>query len=124
MAQSKVMPVKPLGKDKQSAGKRRDFVAALSHGLLVLSALSESGNGMSLEKLAKRTGLKKTTAWRLAQTLVELEYIQQDPETRSLRPAPKVLTLGYAYFDSLDLRQLALPFLRDLSARVGESVNL
>jgi IclR family pca regulon transcriptional regulator len=32
--------------------------------------------------------------------------------------------LGYAYLDGLDLKQMVAPFLRDLSARVDETVNL
>lgn len=111
-------------KRKLTAPRSRDFVTALSNGLSVLGALSDTPYGISLEKLGKRTGLKKTTTWRLAQTLVDLGYVRQDMETRCFAPAPRVLTLGYAYFDSLDLRQLAEPFLRDLSARVGEAVDM
>lgn len=111
-------------KRKLTEPRSRDFVTALSNGLSVLGALSNTPHGVSLEKLGKRTGLKKTTTWRLAQTLVDLGYVRQDMETRCFAPAPRVLTLGYAYFDSLDLRQLAEPFLRDLSARVGEAVDM
>ncbi|MGA7793657.1 MAG: IclR family transcriptional regulator [Candidatus Acidiferrales bacterium] len=111
-------------KRKLIESRSRDFVSALSNGLSVLAALSDSPHGISLEKLGKRTGLKKTTTWRLAQTLVDLGYVRQDTETRCFAPAPRVLTLGYAYFDSLDLRQLAEPFLQELSARVGESVDM
>jgi IclR family pca regulon transcriptional regulator len=102
----------------------RAFISSLSHGLTVLEAVAQSENDIALTTLAKRVGLKKTNTWRLVHTLVRLGYLHQDSETRRLSPSPRVLALGYAYFDSLDLKQLAAPFLRELSARVNELVNL
>lgn len=102
----------------------RGFIASLSHGLAILEAAADCMNEISLGELSKRVGFKKTSTWRLAHTLVELGYLEQDPRTRNFRPAARVLALGYAYFDALDLKQLSLPFLRDLSARHNETVNL
>jgi IclR family pca regulon transcriptional regulator len=77
-----------------------------------------------LATLAQNVGLKKTSTWRLVHTLVKLGYVRQDPKTRHFRPAPRVLSLGYSYFDGLDLKQLSAPFLSDLAARFNEAVNL
>jgi IclR family pca regulon transcriptional regulator len=106
----------------QSLG--RNFIASLSHGLSVLEAVADNNGDIPLAELAKRVGLKKTSTWRLAHTLVKLGYLHQDPESRSFRPAPRVLALGYAYFDGLDLKQLSMPFLRELASRFNETVNL
>lgn len=102
----------------------RGFIASLSHGLAILEAAADSMKDISLGELSKRVGFKKTSTWRLAHTLVELGYLEQDPHSRNFRPAARVLALGYAYFDALDLKQLSLPFLRELSARHNETVNL
>ena len=67
---------------------------------------------------------KKTSTWRLLHTLVTLGYIHQNPQTHQFRPAPRVISLGYGYFDSLDLRQLSSPFLHELSTRLNETVSL
>ena len=112
------------GRGKAPRSKDRTFISSLSHGLSVLEAVAQSENDIALAALAKRVSLKKTNTWRLAHTLVRLGYLRQDPETRRFSPSPRVLALGYAYFDSLDLKQLAEPFLRDLLARVNELVNL
>jgi IclR family transcriptional regulator, pca regulon regulatory protein len=101
-----------------------NFISSLSRGLSVLEAVAESTEDVPLARLASIVGLKKTSTWRLVRTLVQLGYILQDPETRQLRPAPRILALGYAYLDGLDLKQMVAPFLRDLSARVDETVNL
>jgi IclR family transcriptional regulator, pca regulon regulatory protein len=118
---------RPLFSESMAKPKRsldRSFIASLSHGLAILEAAADSMKDISLGELSKRVGFKKTSTWRLAHTLVELGYLEQDPHTRNFRPAARVLALGYAYFDALDLKQLSLPFLRELSARHNETVNL
>jgi IclR family transcriptional regulator, pca regulon regulatory protein len=102
----------------------RSFIASLSHGLSILETVADAKGDISLGELAKRAGFKKTSAWRLAHTLVELGYLHQDGETRNFRPAARVLTLGYAYFDSLDLKQLSVPFMREICTKYDETVNL
>jgi IclR family pca regulon transcriptional regulator len=109
---------------KAGRGADRSSIASLAHGLSVLEAAARSEKEISLAALANRVHLTKTTTWRLAHTLVRLGYLRQNPETRCFTPSARVLSLGYAYFDRLDLRQLAAPFLQDLSARVNEMVNL
>lgn len=112
------------GKEKSRSSHDRSFINSLSHGLAVLEAVAESENDIPLASLAKRVNLKKTNTWRLTRTLVTLGYLRQNSETRRFSPSPRVLALGYAYFDRLDLREIASPFLQDLSARVKEMVNL
>jgi IclR family pca regulon transcriptional regulator len=90
----------------------------------VLEAAAENCDDVPLTKLAAKVGLNKTTTWRLAHTLVSLGYLRQDEKTRRFRVAPRVIALGYAYFEGLDLKELANPFLKELSIRVNEMVNL
>ena len=108
-------PVRPLD---------RGFISSLAHGLSVLEAVAENGLDIGLAELSQRVGFNKTSTWRLAHTLVELGYLDQDLQTRNFRPAARTLALGYAYFDGLDLKQVALPILRQLSASHNETVNL
>lgn len=105
-------------------GQRGSFISSLWHGLAVLEAMADGNGDVPLAALASSVQLNKTTTWRLAHTLVRLGYLRQDEKTRRFRLAPRVLALGHAYFETLDLRELANPFLRDLSARVNEMVNL
>ena len=90
----------------------------------MLEAVADSNGDMPLVAVASSVHLNKTTTWRLAHTLVRLGYLRQDANTRRFRLAPRVLALGHAYLETLDLRELANPSLRDLSTRVNEMVNL
>lgn len=102
----------------------RNLNASLVHGLSVLEAVAKHREDIPLATLAETVGLKKTSTWRLVHTLVGLGYVRQDPKTRQFRPGPRVLSLGYAYFDGLDLKQLAAPFMLELADRFNEAVNL
>jgi IclR family pca regulon transcriptional regulator len=102
----------------------RSFISSLSHGLSVLEAVADGDGVIGLAALSKRLGFNKTSTWRLAHTLVDLGYLHQDPDTRNFRPAPRILALGYSYFDGLDLKHLSLPHLHQLSTRHNETVSL
>lgn len=101
----------------------RRFIASLAHGLAVLELLAERGPEMALADLSRGVHLSKPTTWRLVHTLVKLGYVRQDPETKRFGMSPRILTLG-ALFEGMDLKDLAAPFLRDLSTRIGETVNM
>jgi IclR family pca regulon transcriptional regulator len=105
------------------AASSRQFIASLAHGIAVLEALASDGPELNLAALARRVRKPKPTTWRLVHTLVSLGYVRQDPDTRRFALAPRILALG-ACFDGMDVKELAAPFLRDLSARVKETVNM
>ncbi len=102
----------------------RNLIASLAHGLSVLEAVGSYGDAITLAALAENVGLTKTSTWRLVHTLVHMGYVRQDPKSRTFTPAPRILSLGYSYFDSLDIKQLAIPFLQELSSHFNETVNL
>lgn len=118
-----------MSRAKQSsaeAQKGRDtgFISSLFHGLAVLEAIADSSEDMPLSKLAASVHLQKTNTWRLAHTLTRLDYLRQDEKTRRFSLSSRVMALGYAYLERLDLRELAAPFMQDLSARKQEMVNI
>jgi IclR family transcriptional regulator, pca regulon regulatory protein len=104
---------------------RSDNVNALTRGLLVLESFGINGSSkLSLTEISKLTGLSKTTTFRLVRTLFHMDYMRQDEETQKYLLAPRVLSLGYSLLEGMDLTQLASPYLRELSAKCGETVNM
>ncbi len=76
---------------------------------------------MTLSDAAKATGLTRATARRLLHTFVMLGYMTNDGKLFAL--TPKVLDLGYAYVSSLQLSDIAIPHMENLSAKVHESIS-
>jgi IclR family pca regulon transcriptional regulator len=98
-----------------------DYVQSLDRGLAVLCAFSPERPSMTLADAARATGLTRATARRLLHTLAHLGYVATDGKRFEL--TPKVLDLGYAYVSSLQVGDIAQPFMENLSAQVHESVS-
>jgi IclR family pca regulon transcriptional regulator len=93
----------------------------LSRGLTVLQAFNADRPAMTLADMSRATGLTRATARRLLHTLVTLGYVCSDGRTFEL--TPRVLDLGFAYVSSLQLPDIAQPFMEDLSDKIHESVS-
>ncbi len=104
--------------------KDRKFISSLARGLAVLEAFDQSQPAMGIADLAKKTGLSKSTTYRLVYTLRSLGYIILDGQDNKYTLGPKVLSLGYAVLSSLELREIAQSYLLRLSHLVKETVNL
>jgi len=101
----------------------RYFVQALAKGLKVLESFDTTRPVMSLTDIARALDLNKPTAKRFLQTLCDLGYVQQTSDKR-YRLGTHSLDLGYRYLASLDLANVAQPFMQEAVHRTGETVNL
>lgn len=104
--------------------KDRYYIEALGRGLSVLEAFSRESPSLSLTDIAETTGLSKSTAFRFTYTLEELGFLKRDPETKQYRPGLKVLRLGFTALNSLEMAQIAEPYLKALSRRCNETTNM
>ncbi len=98
-----------------------EFVQSLERGLAVLRAFDHDHPTMTLTEVGRRTGLTRATSRRLLHTLCALGYVSTDGKQFEL--APRVLDLGYAYVSSLQLPEIAQPYMEALSEQVHESVS-
>lgn len=101
--------------------RQGEFVQSLERGIAVLRAFDEQRPAMTLADAAKATGLTRATARRLLHTLVDLGYVATDGKYFEL--TPKMLDLGHAYLSSLQVSDIAQPFMERLSEQVHESVS-
>lgn len=108
-------------KSVSNDGPQRDYVQSLSRGLTVLQAFNAERPAMTLADMSRATGLTRATVRRLLLTLVALGFVCTDGRTFEL--TPRVLDLGFAYVSSLQLPDIAQPFMEALSDHVHESVS-
>ncbi|MFI1709129.1 IclR family transcriptional regulator [Streptomyces griseoruber] len=94
----------------------------LDKAAAVLDCYRPDGGAFRLTEIAVRTGLAKTTAFRLCADLVRLGLLERDGETYRL--GGKLFELGSLVPRRLDLREVALPFLQDLFEATHETVHL
>lgn len=97
----------------------------LTRGLNVLEALAATDHaGLGPSAIGQMIDLDKATVARLLSTLVDMDYVAQDPVTRRYRLTGKILRLAQGLTESLDLRNVARPHLEALRARLRETVHL
>lgn len=102
----------------------KTIITALKRGMEVLEAFSPAKPRLSLPEITEKTGLPKPTVYRLLQTLLALGYVLYNQETRRYQPTPKAMSLGFAVISSFELREVALPYLQELSRAIDQNVNL
>lgn len=101
---------------------KSDTVQSVERAFLILDILMEKGVGMGISDVAKKAGLKTTTTHRLLRTLLLLNVVEQEPDSRSYNLSPKMLLYGKAVLDQYDFVKSAHPILGELSKTVGETV--
>ncbi len=109
---------------KRRSQRERNFINSLARGLSILEAFDLADPRMGISDLSRRTGLSKSTVYRLVHTLRSLGYIIPVEEENKYTLGPKVLGLGFAVLSSLELREVAQPYLMELSRNIKETVNL
>ncbi len=107
---------------RKSAPRRREAMGGLAKGLGVIRAFSREHPTLSLSDVAAATRMPAATARRCLLTLEELGYVTRSGRQFVLRP--KVLELGAAYLESMNIELLTKTHLEELARRTGDSAAL
>jgi IclR family transcriptional regulator, pca regulon regulatory protein len=100
------------------------YSQSLERGLAILSAFGSGRPLLGVSELGRDIGLSRSTTHRYVSTLASLGYLQQDSDTKKYRLGPRVLDLGFSAINSMELREVAAPHLRELSDETGYTVNM
>jgi IclR family pca regulon transcriptional regulator len=106
------------------ADQNRYNSSSLARGLEILRLFRPDQPTLSLVEIANLLGVSRTTPFRLLFTLQTLGYLRQDEQTKRYELTPKVLELGFAYLNTLQLPELARPYLERLRDETGASAHL
>ncbi|MGE4242813.1 IclR family transcriptional regulator [Ramlibacter sp.] len=90
-----------------AASPARPLVAPFARALALLGAWTPEDGWLGNRELATRTGLPASTVTRIAQCLVELNYLHYDADDRKYRLTPSVLALGYAALANSSVQRAA-----------------
>jgi IclR family pca regulon transcriptional regulator len=102
--------------------RRREAMGGLAKGLAVIRAFTRDRAALSLSEIAGITEMPAATTRRCLLTLEELGYVTRSGRHFLLRP--KVLELGAAYLESMNIEQLTKTHLEELARNTGDSAAL
>lgn len=93
--------------------------------LFIIETLANSSLPMRLSELAKAVDMPSSTVLRMVNTLVKLGYARQEEEMpRRYSLTTRFLRIGQQAAEHTDIREIAHPFLVQLSDKTGESTCL
>lgn len=110
--------------EKKKSDNEKYLSNSIIRGLEVLKMFSVENQTFSLAEIASNLGVSRTTPYRILYTLEECGYIYQDSHTKRYGLRPKVLELGFTYLNSLQLPELAAPYLEKLRDETGMSSHM
>jgi IclR family transcriptional regulator, pca regulon regulatory protein len=94
-----------------------DWIAGLEKGLRVIEAFNDTNQRLTSSTAARRTGITRTAARRYLRTLHHLGYLESDGHLFWL--TPRILRLGWSYFDSAKVPRAVQPYLQRISTALG-----
>ncbi|HEY4214248.1 MAG TPA: IclR family transcriptional regulator C-terminal domain-containing protein [Steroidobacteraceae bacterium] len=97
-------------------------MGGLAKGLAVIRAFTRDRGALTLSEIARDAEMPAATARRCLLTLEDLGYVTRNGRSFLLRP--KVLELGAAYLESMNIEHLTKTHLEELAARTSDSAAL
>ena len=97
--------------------------ALVEKTFLLLESLADHGHPLALKDLHDRTGVPKSTAYRILQTLSNLGYVEQELDSGHYYITRRLANLAGAT-QYQDVIERATPVMQDLYAAFEETVNL
>jgi DNA-binding IclR family transcriptional regulator len=102
----------------------KDYIKSLEKAVNIICLLSQHGSPLKLEDLVKVSGMKKTSCFRIVQTLMRSNFVSKDPETKGYFIGPGMISIGFSALDRVGVRGIALPFMKEIRKKTGTTVNL
>ncbi|MBW5445267.1 helix-turn-helix domain-containing protein [Cohnella sp. CFH 77786] len=99
------------------------IIQALDRALRILDLFDEHNRELKITEISSRIGLHKSTVHSLLKTLQMHRYIEQD-ENGLYRLGMRLLEKGQSILQGFDIREVAKPYLQQLSDQTGQTVHL
>ena len=110
------MPIKVADNDVE-------FSQTVLKALLVLECVADADRPLSAAEVAKLCKISRPTAYRLLSTLAVRDYVTQ-VNGPYFRLGTQALSLSKKLLDSIDLPELARPYMRELGDVTNETIYL
>ncbi len=119
------LSVNPTSKEdgflKEKTAKKNQSVEKV---LQIIEVMANNKTPMRLLDIAEKLSLPASTVLRFLNTLLTFSYVIQDPETLKYRLSMKFCQIGNLVSSQFSIRDIARPFLLDLSEKCQESTCL
>lgn len=100
------------------------MIQSIERAMNIINTLAQDNKKESwtIAEIAEQTDLPISTIYRLLDTLVVFDLVEQISDKKQYKLGYKWLELGMKLFDKLDLREIARPTLEKLALEVEETI--
>lgn len=106
------------------APKQESPSVAVERALAMLEAVAQESEGLSNADISRKLKIPKSSASYILRTLVARGYLNRDDDTGKYRVGLKILSLSRGALSGLDVREVALPVMRNLMEKTSLTCHL
>lgn len=99
-------------------------VRSIERALDILDCFGPGRLELTLTDIASSIGLAMSTTSRIAATLEQRRYLSRNPDTQKYSLGARLAQIGALGLSNMELRRVALPFMKELSTMFNEGVSL
>jgi len=99
-------------------------VTSVDRALRILTALGAAARGLTLDDLADRLGIPKSSLHRILAALKHRRFVSQPETGGPYFLGAELLATAFRFHDALDLRALIHPLLARVSADLNETIHM
>ncbi len=99
-------------------------VRAIERAIQILMTFDSQHPERGVTEIARITKLQKATVHRILMTLLENGFVERSPDGERFRLGRRVIELGLGALGRMNLRQIALPYMRQLVEQFRETCDL
>lgn len=100
------------------------IIQSVDRAIRILELFTGSLTELGITEIAQMMGLGKSTVYGLVNTLLAAGYLEQNPENKRYRLGLKLFQLGSIVQERMNVREIALPYLRAISEEFGMTVHM
>jgi DNA-binding IclR family transcriptional regulator len=97
---------------------------AVERALAMLEAVAQESEGLSNAEISRKLEIPKSSASYILRTLQKQGYLTRHAETGKYRVGLKVLSLSRGALTGIDVREVALPIMRNLMEKTNLTCHL
>ncbi len=99
-------------------------VRSVERALDILDCFQPGRLELSLSDIASSINLALSTCSRIIFTLEKRAYLVRSPETQKYSLGPRISQIGALGLSNMEIRKLALPYMKDLNSLFNEGISL
>ena len=98
--------------------------SSLIRGLQVLESFSPRKDNYSLSEMANNLDIPKSSLYRIVKDLAQMNYLRYEAKSKRYYLGMRILSLGFSLLQSMEIREIARPYLEALSQDCHLTTNL